>query len=90
MGLALISAKVQINSCYFGMILSSVHLPKDCLLLGLVRNKQILLASTETTIFCGDEIVGIALNSSQLPALKYTLNKTHPVYYSFNDFLLNN
>ncbi len=90
MALALASTKNQTNSCYCGMNLSSIHLPKDCLLLELVRNKQILLASTQTTIFCADEIVGITLNTSQLPALKYTLNKTHPVYYSFNDSLLNN
>ncbi len=90
MALALISEKIQINSCYCGVTLSSLRLPEKCLLIGLVRGNQVILASTDITIFYGDEILSIALNSSQLPALKYTWNKTHPVYYSFNECLLDN
>jgi NhaP-type Na+/H+ and K+/H+ antiporter len=90
MALGLISVKIQINSSYCGIALSSLHLPEKCFLIGLVRDNQVILANQEPTICCGDEVLAIALNSPQVPALKFALNKTHSIYYSFNECLLNN
>ncbi|WP_051036598.1 TrkA C-terminal domain-containing protein [Calothrix sp. PCC 6303] len=90
MALDLTSVKIQINSCYCGMALSHLKLPPNCFLLGIVRGVHIILASEEATIHCGDDLLGVALSSAQMPALKFILQKTHPIYYSFNECLLDN
>ncbi|MFH7028474.1 MAG: hypothetical protein ACHBN1_24560 [Heteroscytonema crispum UTEX LB 1556] len=90
MALGLISVKIQINSCCCGVALSSLHLPESCFVMGLIRDNHVILASKKPTICCGDDVLAIALKSAEIPALKFALNKTHPVYYSFNECLLNN
>ncbi|WP_414575547.1 hypothetical protein [Anabaena sp. CCY 9402-a] len=90
MALGLISLKVQINNCWCGVAVSNLHLPANCFLIGLVRGNKVISASAEPTIFCGDELLGLTLNSAQVPELKFVLQKTHPIYYSFNECLLNN
>lgn len=59
-------------------------------MIGIVRGNQVISASAEVTIYCGDELLCLTLNLAQLPALKFALEKTHPIYYSFNECLLNN
>jgi hypothetical protein len=49
-----------------------------------------VLASAEPTIHYGDDLLGISLNSAQITEFKFTLQKTHPIYYSFDECLLNN
>jgi hypothetical protein len=88
MALGLTSVKIRINSCYCGIALSHLKLPQSCFLLGILRGECIILASAEPTIYCGDNLLGIALNSVQMPALKFVLQKTHPIYYSFDECLL--
>jgi NhaP-type Na+/H+ and K+/H+ antiporter len=90
MELGLINVKIQINSLYCGLALSKLHLPEKCVLMGIIRDNKVILASAEPTICCGDELLALAFNSAHLPALKAALKKTHPIYYSFNECLLNN
>ncbi|HIK07958.1 MAG TPA: TrkA C-terminal domain-containing protein [Trichormus sp. M33_DOE_039] len=89
MALGLISVKIQINNCWCGLSLNNVKLPPNCFLIGIVREDQVISASTEPTIYCGDELLGLTMNSAQVPALKFLLQKTHPIYYSFDECLLN-
>jgi hypothetical protein len=81
MELGLTSEKIQINSCYCDITLTSIQLPQNCFVLGIVRENQIILASAEPTIWCGDYVLALAFSSALFPALKFTLNKRHPVYY---------
>lgn len=90
MALGLTSVKIQINNCWCGLALSNLKLPLNCFLLGLVRGNQVISASAEPTIYCGDELLGLTMNSDQVAALKFLLQKTHPIYYSFDECLLNN
>jgi Trk K+ transport system NAD-binding subunit len=90
MALGLVRIKVPVNSCYCGMSLNDLKLPKSCFLVGLIRGDRIILASAEPTIHYEDDLLGISLNSAQITELKFTLQKTHPIYYSFDECLLNN
>lgn len=90
MALGLITVKVQINNCWCGVALSNLQLLPNCFLIGLVRGDQVILASAEPTICCGDELLALTLNLAQVPALKFLLQKTHPIYYSCVECSLNN
>jgi Trk K+ transport system NAD-binding subunit len=90
MALGLLSVKIQNNNCFCGVSLNKLNLPKNCFLLGLVRESQIILASSEPTIYCGDELLAMTLSSTLIPALKCVLLQTHPIYYSLNDCFVNN
>jgi Trk K+ transport system NAD-binding subunit len=90
MALGLISEKISSNSCHCGIALSSLKLPEKCFALGIIRNNEIILASADPTIWYGDEILAVALNSATIPMLKFVLKKTHPVHYSCTECPINN
>ncbi len=75
---------IQPNSNFCGMILADIKLPEKCVLLGILREIQVISATENPTIYPGDYILAIAIHSMIAPSLKATLKKTHPVYYSLN------
>lgn len=86
----LVSTTIQENSSYCGINLQSIQLPDGCILLGVVREGQTILASAEEiTIFCGDRVLALALKPAVAPALKVVLQKTHPVSWSRSKCNLN-
>lgn len=78
----LIQVKIQFHSSSCGFALSAIPLPDSCMLLGLVRNGQVIQASDEPTIHCGDEFLGVAFNKGLAPALQVILKRTHPVTWA--------
>ncbi|MBW4559361.1 MAG: TrkA C-terminal domain-containing protein [Trichormus sp. ATA11-4-KO1] len=90
MASSLISANITSNSCYCGIPLNSLKLPEKCFVIGLIRDNQVILASTEPTIWYGDVILTVALSASLVPMLKLVIHKTHPVHYSSQECLINN
>ncbi|MBW4429306.1 MAG: hypothetical protein KME50_34155 [Nostoc desertorum CM1-VF14] len=90
MALGLISVKILSNICYCGKALTSLSLPESCIILGIVRNNQVILASAEPIIWYGDYILAVALNSASVPMLNFVLNKKHPVHYLPKECFINN
>lgn len=85
---ALFGIIIQSNSSHCGLQLSAVQIPEWCELLGLLRQEQIISASENPSIYVGDIVLAIALHPMFAPALKVALKRSHPVYYSLNDCLL--
>lgn len=90
MALGLISTKIMNNSCHCGIALTSLKLPEKCFALGIIRDKQIILASAKPIIWCEDYILAVALSAASVPELKFVLNKTHPVHYSSQECPIKN
>jgi Trk K+ transport system NAD-binding subunit len=90
MALGLISVKIPFNSCHSGIALTSLQLPEKCFVLGIVRDNQLILASAEPIIWCGDYVLAIALSQALVPALKVALNKNHPIHYSHKECFIKN
>lgn len=85
---SLLSVFIQPNSIYCGIKLAEIKLPDKCSLLGITRNGQVISSKDNPIIYCGDYLLAIATNPLMTPALKVTLKKTHPLYYSPNNCLL--
>lgn len=85
---ALFGVIVQMNSSHCGLQTSAIQVPEQCAILGLLRQEQIILASEDPAIFVGDVILAIALHPMLVPAFKVALKRSHPIYYSLNDCLL--
>ena len=62
----LVQVPIKFTSCYCGVALPTIKLPNNCIFLGLVRAGQMIIASAEPTIFCGDEILALALKPAIL------------------------
>lgn len=73
----LIQVPVAFNSCYCDVAFNDISLPEKCQFLGLVRQGQVILASENPTLRCGDTILAVALHSKMAPALQVVLKKTH-------------
>lgn len=86
---ALLGVTIQLNSRHCGLSLSAISIPENCVLLGILRQGQIILASEDPFISVGDVILAIALQRMFIPALKVALGRSHSVYYSLHDCLLN-
>jgi hypothetical protein len=80
-----VTIPIRYESYHCGVSLNQLELPQTCVVLGLVRGSQVLLASTNPLIHSGDYIIAVALDPTLIPALKVVLRKTVPVYYSLND-----
>ncbi|MDM9381654.1 hypothetical protein QUB80_13175 [Chlorogloeopsis sp. ULAP01] len=81
MALGLISVKIWGNSCHCGKALTSLNLPNECVIIGVVRDTEVILVNAEPIICNGDYILAVALNPALVPMLKVTLNKRYPSYY---------
>ncbi len=79
---------IQPNSIYCGIHLHEIQLPEKCNFLGILREEQVIPAQENPEIYSGDFILAIARHPMMVPALKVTLKKIHPVYYSLNTCLL--
>ena len=78
----LIQVQVQFHSYYCGLALSAIPLSTSCMLLGIVRNSQVIQASDEPTIPCGDEILAVPFNRGFVVSLQVILKRTHPVMWA--------
>lgn len=79
---------LQPNTSHCGLRLSAIQIPERCALLGLLRRERIIPASENPSVYVGDVVLAIALHPMFTPALKVALKRSHPVYYSLNDCLL--
>lgn len=86
---SLFGVMVQLNSIYFGTSLTSIQLPDQCALLGILRNGKVISVKETPKIYAGDWILAMAIHPMMVPELKVALKKTHPVYYSMSDCSLN-
>jgi len=76
----LVTATINVNSCYCGRNLTEIQLPENCIFLGVSRKGKFVLASDEDIVlWCEDYLMAIALKPMLAPALRVFLNKTHPV-----------
>jgi Trk K+ transport system NAD-binding subunit len=85
---ALLEVIIQFNSSHCGLQLSAIRIPERCALLGIVRRQQIIPISENPSILIGNLVLAIAYHPMFAPALKIALQRSHPVYYSLNDCLL--
>jgi hypothetical protein len=85
---SLIGVFVQPNSSLCGLDFSDIQLPEKCAFLGILREGKVIPATDNPTIYPEDYILAVAIHPMMTPALKVTLKKTHPVYYSLNTCLL--
>jgi Trk K+ transport system NAD-binding subunit len=69
------------NSIYCGTNIIQIDLPERCALLGLIRENQLIQATSNPIVHSGDYILGIAIHPMMAPALKVTLKRTHSVSY---------
>lgn len=82
------SVLMQPNSIHCGIYLTEIQLPEKCAVLGILRENQVILVEDNPTIYAGDYILAMAINPMMTPALKVILKKTHSIYYSLNNCLL--
>jgi NhaP-type Na+/H+ and K+/H+ antiporter len=85
---AVFTVKIQPNSSLCGIHLTAIAMPEQCALLGLLRDGLIISIKENPAIYAGDFVLAIALHPMMVPALKVTLKRTHPVYYSLRDCLI--
>jgi NhaP-type Na+/H+ and K+/H+ antiporter len=82
---SLFAVSICPESSYCGIRLANIQLPRGCAVLGILRERQVILLEESTVIHCGDWILAIALHPMMQPELNAVLSKTHSVYYSLND-----
>lgn len=78
----LIQVTIQFNSCYCGLPLFAIKLPKHCLCIGIMRADELILASSDPTINCGDNVLALSINDGNAPELDFILRKHHPISWS--------
>ncbi|MBW4662243.1 MAG: hypothetical protein KME15_26620 [Drouetiella hepatica Uher 2000/2452] len=81
----LVEVTITFSSYFCGIALSDIAIPEFCVVLGLVRGGEVILASAQPRVHCGDHVLAIALNPTLIPALKVALRKTHLVRYTLQD-----
>ncbi|MFQ4140884.1 hypothetical protein [Chlorogloeopsis sp. ULAP02] len=86
MALGLISVKIWGNSCHCGKALTSLNLPNECVIIGVVRDTQVILVNAEPIICNGDYILAVALNPALVPMLKVALNKRYSSHFFSQDY----
>ncbi|KAB8318383.1 potassium transporter TrkA [Tolypothrix campylonemoides VB511288] len=84
----LFSVLIQSNSIHCGIYLNEIQLPEKCTVLGILRENQVISIEDNPTIYAFDYILAMAINPMMTPALKVILKKTHSVYYSLKNCLL--
>lgn len=76
---------IEFNSIYCGEHLANIQIPEKCVVLGCLRNEEVIPIRENPLIKIGDHILAMALHPMMVPELKFVLKKTCPVYYSLND-----
>jgi NhaP-type Na+/H+ and K+/H+ antiporter len=79
---------ICMNSCYLEHRLKSILLPPACYLFGLVRHNRLILAASNPIIQEQDWLVAIALQPSQLPALKVCLKQSRSIFWHSESSIL--
>ncbi|HIK15062.1 MAG TPA: hypothetical protein IGS53_07165, partial [Leptolyngbyaceae cyanobacterium M33_DOE_097] len=64
---------------YCGLRLSSIQIPEQCALLGVLRQERIIPVSENPSVDVGDIVLAIAFHPMMAPALKVALKRSHPV-----------
>lgn len=85
---SLLGVRIQPNSSLCGLQLSAVKVPEQCILLGLLRQRQVITFRENPSIYTEDIVLAMALHPMLTPALKVALKESHRIYYSLNDCLL--
>ncbi|AKG20453.1 hypothetical protein [Calothrix sp. 336/3] len=78
----LVNVKIQLNSLYCGINLNKIALPRECFCIGLIRQGTIISARDNPRIYCGDNILVLAMVNNSIPALKILLHQNHPITWS--------
>ncbi|MEB3358998.1 MAG: hypothetical protein VKK04_19895 [Synechococcales bacterium] len=68
--------QIYFNSAYLGSQLSSLQLPEQCYLLGLVREDRVYTLADNPEIAEQDWLIAVALSESLLPELELYLKQT--------------
>jgi len=84
----LVGIQIQPNSCYCGTSLSTIQLPHQCIILGILRSDQVILPSDNPILNCEDYIVAMAIDPGQTPALRAMLKRTYPLCHLSNPGLV--
>ena len=78
----LVNVLITANNCHCGVALTAINLPPNCIMFGIARQGQFIIAVDEPTIYCEDYILAVGLSSAITPTLEFILKKTHPVSWS--------
>ena len=79
---SLFAVRVEFNSIYCGRHLSDVKIPDKCVVLGFLRNGEVIPTSENPWVEIGDYILAMVLHPMMVPELKFVLKKACPTYYS--------
>lgn len=71
--------KIQFNSIYCGISLEEIRLPKQCYLLGLVRQNEMILTCDNPIVQEQDLLLAVAIDPSLSPELEVCLKQTQYV-----------
>lgn len=77
----LVEVTIAFNSYFCSIALNDIAIPEFCVVLGLVREGEAILASVQPMVHCGDHVLAIVLKPTLTPVLKVALKKTHLVRY---------
>lgn len=70
---------IQFNSIHCGVVLEDIQLPRQCYLLGLVREGEMILTCNNPIVQEHDLLLAVAIAPSLAPELKVCLQQTHYV-----------
>ncbi|ELR99885.1 hypothetical protein [Gloeocapsa sp. PCC 73106] len=84
-----IQVRVQFNSAYYLQSMSSIELPQDCYLLGIIRENSFIEVSKNPTMIEQDIIVAVTTHPGFGPLLKHQLKKTQSEVWRFHNGHLN-
>jgi Trk K+ transport system NAD-binding subunit len=71
----LVQVWIQSHSQHCGRKVSEISLPKQCQIMGLIRQEEVILASEDPIVFSHDLVVAVAVNPMFLPELKLCLEQ---------------
>lgn len=71
----LVQVWIQPHSKHCGHKISEIHLPKQCQIMGLIRQEEVILANEDPVICSNDIVIAVAINPMFLPGLKLCLEQ---------------
>lgn len=71
----LIQVWIQPHSQHCGCKVSQICLPKQCQIMGLIRQEEVILAGEDPIICSNDLVIAVAINPMFLPELKLCLER---------------
>jgi Trk K+ transport system NAD-binding subunit len=71
----LVQIWIQPHNRNCGHNISEIYLPKQCQIMGLIRQEKIILANEDPVICNNDFVIAVAINPMFLPELKVCLEQ---------------